>query len=94
MPTLPQGLLNQWDLADRWRLSPRTLERWRWEGKGPHYLKLGNRIAYRIEDVEAYEAANTMAPQGGTVWRSSAGRAGLPDRQRKAGRHDPSHHHC
>jgi hypothetical protein len=66
MPTLPQGLLNQWDLADRWRMSPRTLERWRWEGRGPHYLKLGNRIAYRIEDVEAYEAANTMAPQGGT----------------------------
>jgi hypothetical protein len=66
MATLPQGLLNQWDLADRWRMSPRTLERWRWEGRGPHYLKLGNRIAYRIEDVEAYEAANAMAPQGGT----------------------------
>jgi hypothetical protein len=47
-------------------MSPRTLERWRWEGRGPHYLKLGNRIAYRIEDVEAYEAANAMAPQGGT----------------------------
>jgi hypothetical protein len=66
MPTWPKGLLNQWDLADRWRMSPRTLERWRWEGRGPHYLKLGNRIAYRIEDVEAFEAANTMSPKGGT----------------------------
>jgi hypothetical protein len=65
MARVPQGLLNQWDLADRWRISPRTLQRWRWEGKGPHYLKLGNRIAYRIEDIEDYEAANVLAPQGG-----------------------------
>lgn len=57
-----QELLNQWDLADRWRISPRTLERWRWEGKGPHYLKIGNRIAYRLEDIEAYEAEHRLSP--------------------------------
>ena len=61
-----EALLNQWDVAERWRMSPRTLERWRWEGKGPRYLKLGNRIGYRIEDVEAFERDNTLAPEGGT----------------------------
>jgi hypothetical protein len=49
--------LTQEELADRWRISPRTLERWRWAGKGPAYLKLVGSVAYRIEDIEAYEAA-------------------------------------
>lgn len=47
--------LNQIDLARRWRVSPRTLERWRWQKVGPAYLKVGNHVVYRIEDVEAYE---------------------------------------
>ena len=48
--------LTQLDLARRWRISPRTLERWRWLGQGPAYLKLGAVVAYRLEDVEAFEA--------------------------------------
>jgi len=50
-------LLHQAELARRWRISPRTLERWRWTGQGPAYLKLGGSVAYRMEDVLAYEAA-------------------------------------
>jgi predicted site-specific integrase-resolvase len=49
--------LNQTELARRWCISPRTLERWRWLGQGPRYLKIGGRVAYRVEDIEAYEAA-------------------------------------
>lgn len=48
--------LTQTDLARRWRISPRTLERWRWLGQGPKYLKIGGRVVYRLEDIEAYEA--------------------------------------
>src|SRR5215471_15399640 len=51
-------LLHQTDLSRRWNVSPRTLERWRWQGKGPRYLKIGGRVRYRLEDIEAYEAAN------------------------------------
>jgi hypothetical protein len=47
--------LNQIELARRWRLSHRTLERWRWLDQGPTYLKIGGRVVYRLEDVEAYE---------------------------------------
>jgi Helix-turn-helix domain len=50
--------LDQSGLAERWRLSTRTLEQWRWQGKGPKYLKIGGRVVYRVEDVEAFEAAN------------------------------------
>ncbi len=48
--------LNQINLADRWNISHRTLERWRWTGEGPRFVKLGGRVVYRLEDVEAFEA--------------------------------------
>ena len=47
---------NQVQLADRWNISHRTLERWRWIGQGPTYLKIGGRVVYRLEDIERYEA--------------------------------------
>ena len=48
--------LSQIELAARWNLSPRTLERWRFTGEGPQFVKLGGRVVYRLEDIEAYEA--------------------------------------
>jgi predicted site-specific integrase-resolvase len=48
--------LNQRELAERWGISARTLERWRWVGARPRFLKLGGRVVYRLEDIEAYES--------------------------------------
>ena len=48
--------LNQVELSRRWSISPRTLERWRWLGQGPRYLKIGGRVVYRLDDIETYEA--------------------------------------
>jgi hypothetical protein len=45
--------LNQVHLSRRWCISPRTLERWRWRGTGARYLKVGGRILYRLEDIQA-----------------------------------------
>lgn len=53
--------LNQIDLARRWTISPRTLERWRWTGDGPQFIKIGGRVVYREEDVVAFEALRTRA---------------------------------
>lgn len=53
--------LNQIELAARWKISHRTLERWRWLGEGPRYLKIGGRVVYRVEDVEAWEAQHLRA---------------------------------
>lgn len=47
--------LNQKELAERWTISHRTLERWRWAGEGPAYMKIGGRVVYRIADIEAFE---------------------------------------
>jgi hypothetical protein len=48
--------LDQVELARRWKLSPRTLERWRWLGQPPRFLKIGGRVVYRLEDIEGFEA--------------------------------------
>jgi len=64
--------LNQNDLARRWCLSPRTLERWRWLGQGPRFLKIGGRVAYRVEDVEAFESAQTRTCSGIAEHRPAA----------------------
>ena len=47
--------LMQAELAQRWRISPRTLERWRCAGTGPAWLQLNGRVLYRLEDVLAFE---------------------------------------
>jgi hypothetical protein len=49
--------LNQIELSRRWKLSHRTLERWRWLGKGPPYLKIGGRVVYELSAIESFEAA-------------------------------------
>ena len=55
MSEYPIRHLNQIELSRRWSLSPRTLERWRWVGEGPRYLKIGGRVLYRLADVETFE---------------------------------------
>jgi DNA-binding transcriptional MerR regulator len=54
---MPQTHLTQADPAARLNISPRTLERWRSIGEGPAFLKIGGRVVYRLEDVEAFEQA-------------------------------------
>lgn len=58
--------LTQSQLADRWHISPRTLEQWRWLGKGPKFLKIGARVLYDEKEVEAFETGqlcqNTHGP--------------------------------
>ena len=53
-----QDHLTQAELAERWRISPRTLEKWRCLGIGVSHIKIGGRVIYRVGDVRAYEAAH------------------------------------
>jgi hypothetical protein len=77
---MSEACLNQIDLARRWRISPRTLERWRWLREGPRYLKLGGRVLYRLADIEAYEQSiirRTKADGSGS-WHEGAGSNASP----------------
>lgn len=61
LPAAERPHLLEPELARRWRLTVRTLQRWRRAGSGPVYLRLGRRIAYRLSDVERFEAKHMRA---------------------------------
>lgn len=54
-PMKTERCMTQTELAERWRISEATLERWRREAFGPVFLKLGNQVRYRVQDVETFE---------------------------------------
>lgn len=47
--------LTQQDLATRWQISGRTLERWRAEQNGPAWYEIVGSVRYRLADVEDFE---------------------------------------
>ena len=45
------------ELSERWGVHVNTLQRWRTEGGGPKFVRLGlKRILYPVSEVEAYES--------------------------------------
>lgn len=51
MENTPTPYMPQAQAATFLGLSPRTLERFRLEGRGPAFLKLGRRVVYSREDI-------------------------------------------
>ncbi len=49
------------ELAQKWGVSPKTLQRWRSEGRGPRYLKLSKRVIYPIEEIQKFESHSLYA---------------------------------
>lgn len=60
-PLPPTRFLRTRDAADFLGLSSRTLEKHRTYGTGPLYRKLGGRVVYAIDDLEAWAAKGTVA---------------------------------
>lgn len=54
-PEDPWLLIRERELAERWKKSLRTLQRWRAEGAGPAYILIGGSVRYRMADVVAFE---------------------------------------
>ncbi|MBT4879516.1 MAG: DNA-binding protein [Alphaproteobacteria bacterium] len=52
---MQSNLITSHDLSRRWCVKSSTLSQWRWNGRGPKYLKIGGRILYRIDDIVAFE---------------------------------------
>lgn len=66
--------LTETDLATRWDVTTRTLQGWRKSGKGPPFIRIGERsIFYREEDVIAYENASVVGRN--EPWRNPVKRA-------------------
>ncbi|MEL6958773.1 MAG: DNA-binding protein [Pseudomonadota bacterium] len=54
-------------LAQRWHMSPWTLEQWRWLGRGPRFLKIGARVSYDESVMEDFEAGQTCQNTHGPI---------------------------
>lgn len=48
-------VMNEWQLAHRWKLSTKTLRRWRASGEGPRWHKLFKLVRYHKADVLEFE---------------------------------------
>ena len=55
---LTEPAFTETELALRWNISPKTLQRWRYEGVGPPYIKLSKAVRYPVDEIVAYEQAN------------------------------------
>jgi len=65
---LPPRFLRTKEAAEFLSLSARTLEKHRTYGTGPAYRKLGGRVVYAVDDLEAWAArgavTSTSDPRG------------------------------
>ncbi len=50
----PRRYLTTAQASRQLSISPRTLERWRVDGGGPPFRKLGQLVRYAVEDLDAW----------------------------------------
>lgn len=63
-----EEVLTTAQLAARWGYRPQTLREWRQKGVGPKWFRPSGlpagKVVYRLADVEAWEQANGIVPNG------------------------------
>ncbi len=63
-PRTLEGLLSPEELAAKLKMSKKTLAKWRCNGRGPRFVRLGHAVRYMPQDVadwlEAKASRNTM----------------------------------
>ena len=61
-------LLNETELAAYLRVSVAACRKWRFQGRGPEFVKLGSLVRYRREDVDNWLSSR---PTGGEALKAS-----------------------
>ncbi len=56
------GFLDRWEVARELRVGVRTLDRWRGEGLGPPFIRLGRRIYYSVDQLRRWLAELQQRP--------------------------------
>jgi hypothetical protein len=54
-------------LADRWNISVKAIQRWRVVGQGPKWMKFGSAVRYPLAEVEKVEAASIRSSTSQTA---------------------------
>lgn len=62
------------ELSERWSVHVNTLQRWRTEGDGPKFVRLGlKRILYPVSEVEAYESKTFASTSESDAFKNDPG---------------------
>lgn len=73
----PQGeataLFSTREAANHLGVKPSTLEQWRWNGRGPRFVKVGRLARYRLGDLERFISARSFS----NTAESGAARGGV-----------------
>lgn len=73
---MTQTYLTERDIAARYHIAARTLQRWRGTGDGPPYIRLGaRRIVYPLAAAEAWAAARTFPHRAAELAQEGRDRA-------------------
>jgi hypothetical protein len=64
------------ELARRWRISSRSLERFRQNGQGPAFVKIGNSVRYPIAAVREFEQRQAQAAEAHRTARAKPNATG------------------
>lgn len=59
-----QPLLHEAQAAKMLAVSPAWLQRKRWEGGGPAYIRHGRAVRYELPEIEAWIASHRITPTG------------------------------
>jgi hypothetical protein len=57
------ALISGRELSREFGIPERTLDQWRYLGRGPRFIRVGRHIRYRRTDIEAWLADNTVDPR-------------------------------
>ena len=52
---MASDVLTEKQLGERWHVSSETLRYWRWNGRGPTYMKFNGCVLYRFDDIDQFE---------------------------------------
>ena len=63
----PIQLYNENEAAEFLRCSVRTLQYWRYVGGGPVFVKVGRRVLYRQQDLDAFIVAGLRSSTSDTA---------------------------
>ena len=65
MEVIQELLLTESETARRLGISVSGLRKWRREGQGPRFIRLGRLIRYSVPDLEEWLVANRQEPDSG-----------------------------
>lgn len=51
MSNMSELFLTPTEVAERWHIKRATLANWRYQGKGPTYIKLGRTVRYPLSAI-------------------------------------------